>query len=372
MRKFDGQRASRADARRARPDRRPRRPPHERRHLRRHRRGRAASSADLIDRLETHTFEPVKSLQWRNRDLDFASLDRLRDSLREAPREGRLARARAADDMTALETVSHDREVAAFAGVAAGRQPAVGRLPDARLPQDLARQNHAELVATLYKFLMGPEERIPQDWFAQQVALADRTDGDIDTLATRIAHIRTWTFVSQPGRLAGRPRALAGAHPRDRGQPVRRAARAADPALRRPAHQRADEGPARRRTSSTPRSPRTAPCTSRSTSSAACRASASFPTRRPRASTARPRATPPPTCSPRSSAMRVRRVGVGQERCLQADARGRRCCGARRRSRGWRPARTRSSPSSSCSPTSTWPRPTRRGCRSGSMPGSPS
>ena len=28
------------------------------------------------------------------------------------------------------------------------------------------------------------------------MALADRTDGDIDTLATRIAHIRTWTFVS--------------------------------------------------------------------------------------------------------------------------------------------------------------------------------
>ena len=34
------------------------------------------------------------------------------------------------------------------------------------------------------------------DWFAKQVAFADRTDGDIDTLANRIAHIRTWTFVS--------------------------------------------------------------------------------------------------------------------------------------------------------------------------------
>ena len=43
---------------------------------------------------------------------------------------------------------------------------------------------------------MGPEERIPEDWFAKQVAFADRTDGDIDTLANRIAHIRTWTFVS--------------------------------------------------------------------------------------------------------------------------------------------------------------------------------
>jgi ATP-dependent RNA helicase SUPV3L1/SUV3 len=152
-------------------------------------------SSDLIDRLETHTFEPVKSLQWRNRDLDFASLDRLRDSLREAPREGRLARARTADDMLALESVSHDREVAAFA---VSRQ-AVSRLWDVCQVPDyrkISNQNHAEMVATLYKFLMGPEERIPQDWFAQQVALADRTDGDIDTLATRIAHIRTWTFVS--------------------------------------------------------------------------------------------------------------------------------------------------------------------------------
>src|SRR5206468_11281190 len=37
---------------------------------------------------------------------------------------------------------------------------------------------------------------IPPDWFSAQVAQADRTDGDIDTLANRIAHIRTWTFAA--------------------------------------------------------------------------------------------------------------------------------------------------------------------------------
>jgi ATP-dependent RNA helicase SUPV3L1/SUV3 len=152
-------------------------------------------SADLIDRLETHTFDPVKSLQWRNRDLDFASLQRLRDSLCEAPREGRLARARDADDMIALEAVSRDPDVTRFA---VSRQNVsrlwdVCQIPDYR---KISTQDHSELVATLYKFLMGPEERIPADWFAQQVALADRTDGDIDTLANRIAHIRTWTFVA--------------------------------------------------------------------------------------------------------------------------------------------------------------------------------
>ena len=51
-------------------------------------------------------------------------------------------------------------------------------------------------MATLYKFIMSEEGVIPEDWFAGQVEQADRTDGDIDTLSNRIAHIRTWTFVS--------------------------------------------------------------------------------------------------------------------------------------------------------------------------------
>ncbi len=38
--------------------------------------------------------------------------------------------------------------------------------------------------------------RIPEDWFAEQVARSNRTDGDLDTLSTRIAHTRTWTFVA--------------------------------------------------------------------------------------------------------------------------------------------------------------------------------
>jgi ATP-dependent RNA helicase SUPV3L1/SUV3 len=50
-------------------------------------------------------------------------------------------------------------------------------------------------VFTLYGFLMR-EGRIPTDWFARQVAFADRTEGDIDTLSNRIAQVRTWTFVA--------------------------------------------------------------------------------------------------------------------------------------------------------------------------------
>src|SRR5262249_9028022 len=140
--------------------------------------------------------------------------DRLRDSLRQVPREGRLTRARMADDVTALENVCHDHEIAALAvaPAAVSRLWEVCQIPDYR---KISPQNHAELVASLYKFLLAPAERIPEDWFANQVAFADRTDGDIDTLANRIAHIRTWTFVSNrsdwlvdPEHWQGRTRAI--------------------------------------------------------------------------------------------------------------------------------------------------------------------
>ncbi|MFA5949275.1 MAG: helicase-related protein [Hyphomicrobium sp.] len=151
--------------------------------------------SDLVERLETHTFDPVRVLQWRNRRLDFGSLDRLRESLRQMPNEQRLTRARMADDVLALETVASDGEVEHYARSAAAvaRLWDVCQIPDYR---KISSQNHAELVSTIYKNIMGPEGHVPEDWFAKQVAFADRTDGDIDTLANRIAHIRTWTFVS--------------------------------------------------------------------------------------------------------------------------------------------------------------------------------
>ena len=170
--------------------------------------------ADIVERIETHTFDPVRVLQWRNRDLDFRSLGRLRESLKTIPSEQRLTRARMADDVIALETVSDDDAIARLATSPAAVQRLweVCQIPDYR---KISSQNHSELVATLYKDLMGPAGRISEDWFARQVAIADRTDGDIDTLATRLAHIRTWTFVSNradwlqdPAHWQGRTRAI--------------------------------------------------------------------------------------------------------------------------------------------------------------------
>jgi len=149
---------------------------------------------ELVQALESHSFEPVKLVQWRNTDLDFSSIGALQATLAAAPTESALGRAPVAEDILVLDHAARDEDVRGMIGTRAD----VERLWDAcQLPdyRKIAPANHAELVVTLFGFLMR-EGAIPNDWFARQIALADRVDGDIDTLSTRIAHIRTWTFAA--------------------------------------------------------------------------------------------------------------------------------------------------------------------------------
>ncbi len=149
---------------------------------------------ELVQALESHSFEPVRMLQWRNTDLDFASLGALQASLSMTPAEQGLTRAPIAEDILVLEHTARDDDIRALATSreAVERLWDVCQVPDYR---KIAPATHAELVSTLYGFLMR-EGRIPVDWFSSHVAQADRTDGDIDTLSNRIAHVRTWTFVA--------------------------------------------------------------------------------------------------------------------------------------------------------------------------------
>jgi len=149
---------------------------------------------ELAQALEAHTFEPVKLVQWRNTDLDFSSIGALQATLAAAPQENTLARAPVAEDILVLDHAARDDQVRALTSTAADveRLWEVCQIPDYR---KIAPANHAELAVTVYGFLMR-EGKIETDWFARQIEFADRTDGDIDTLSTRIAHIRTWTFAA--------------------------------------------------------------------------------------------------------------------------------------------------------------------------------
>ncbi|MGZ5895044.1 MAG: helicase-related protein, partial [Xanthobacteraceae bacterium] len=149
---------------------------------------------ELVRALESHSFDSVKVLQWRNADLDFSSVGALIASLSAAPTEAGLTRAPTAEDVLVLEHAARDEDIRARATTRAAveRLWDVCQVPDYR---KISPSAHAELVTTLYGFL-SREGKIPDDWYSSQITQADRTDGGIDTLSARIAHIRTWTFVA--------------------------------------------------------------------------------------------------------------------------------------------------------------------------------
>src|ERR1700741_4292896 len=123
-----------------------------------------AFETELVQALENHSFEPIKTLQWRNSKLDFSSLGALQVSLALSPAHETLTRAPIAEDLRVLDHAARDAEVREMAHGAA----AVERLWDAcQIPdyRKLSPAAHAELVTTLYAYLM-KQGRIPAGWSA--------------------------------------------------------------------------------------------------------------------------------------------------------------------------------------------------------------
>ncbi len=153
---------------------------------------------ETVEAIESHSFKPLTALQWRNAELDFRSPEALLESLDAAPPRPELVRARESDDRRALASLLGDE---AIRSRAAGRASLgllwdVCQIPDYRKTM---AEEHTRLLATVFGHLSGPAERLPTDWIAGQIASLDRTEGEIDTLMARIAHVRTWTYIAHRG-----------------------------------------------------------------------------------------------------------------------------------------------------------------------------
>jgi ATP-dependent RNA helicase SUPV3L1/SUV3 len=150
---------------------------------------------EIVEAVESHRFDPLTRLNWRNVSLRFGSIDALLKSLDERPSIPGLVQAREADDHRALQALARNREVAELARHRGAVRLLweVCQIPDFR---KVMSDTHTRLLALIFTHLAGPEERLPTDWIAGQMANLDRVDGDIDSLMARIAHIRTWTYIT--------------------------------------------------------------------------------------------------------------------------------------------------------------------------------
>lgn len=150
---------------------------------------------DLVLSVENHAFQAVPGAQWRNHRLDFDNLPSLIRSLDATPNREGLALSAEALDEQALKRLAEDADIVHRVRdrVALERLWEVCQTPDFRKQTS---DEHLRLIRTLFENLTTGRRRMPEDWMHGQFKGLDRTDGEIDTLATRLAGVRTLAYVA--------------------------------------------------------------------------------------------------------------------------------------------------------------------------------
>src|SRR5690606_25384951 len=121
---------------------------------------------ELVVALETHDFDPIKVLQWRNNQLDFSSIPALMNSLERSPEHRSLTRVPIAKDQQALEFVSRNEAGQLARGLDGARLLwECCQIPDY---QGISPANHGEIVTRIYSDLV-KRGKVNEDWIAEQV-----------------------------------------------------------------------------------------------------------------------------------------------------------------------------------------------------------
>ncbi|GAO39914.1 putative helicase [Sphingomonas changbaiensis NBRC 104936] len=157
--------------------------------------GPGAFAPEEIEAIENHQFAPLDFLYWRDGDPDMASLDALIASLEEKPDSPVLRPAPQAIDLAVLRRLADEDWVRARtrSPQAVKRLWAACGLPDFR---KTGADHHARFVGRVYQHLSEGNGHVPHTWFAEEIARLDRTGGDVDTIADRIASIRSWSYIA--------------------------------------------------------------------------------------------------------------------------------------------------------------------------------
>ena len=154
---------------------------------------------EMVFAIENHQFAPLTVIQWRNAFIDFSRAETVIRSLCQTPERIGLTRTMEKLDMSTFQLLSDNPVIKSSLGGPAAVKILweVCQLPDFRQISD---DEHIQLCSSIYHQITSDHNRISEDWMANLMKPLNNVTGNIDTLSTRIAHIRTLTYISnRPG-----------------------------------------------------------------------------------------------------------------------------------------------------------------------------
>ena len=152
-------------------------------------------NAEEVDLLENHKFEEIKTLFWRNSNLNFNNPYSLIKSLEEKPQKEWLRKIHECEDEKALKYFLRDKNLENINFDSENLNLLMGMLSNTRFCKK-TYGNHYEVIENVFKFLISKKGKITDEFMRLQLMKLDKLDGNVDSLSNRIANVRTWSYVS--------------------------------------------------------------------------------------------------------------------------------------------------------------------------------
>ena len=152
-------------------------------------------NAEEVDLLENHKFEEIRTLFWRNSNLNFNNPRSLIKSLEEKPQREWLRKIHECEDEKALKFFLRDKnlENIDFDSKTLSLLWECCQIPDF---VKKTYGNHYEVIENVFKFLSSEKGKITDEFMRLQLMKLDKLEGNVDSLSNRIANVRTWSYVS--------------------------------------------------------------------------------------------------------------------------------------------------------------------------------
>ena len=152
-------------------------------------------SAEEVDLLESHKFENIQNLFWRNSELNFESPLSLIKSLDRKPLYSWLRKIHECEDEKALKFFLKDKN---FENIVFEKEKLSLLWECCQIPDFVKKTygNHYEVIKNVFKYLSSEKGKISDDYMHLQLVKLDKLEGNVDSLSNRIANVRTWSYVS--------------------------------------------------------------------------------------------------------------------------------------------------------------------------------
>ena len=149
----------------------------------------------IIHQIETHNFDNIQKIYWRNSDLDFSSIESLLYSLKKFPIHNYFIHKKNGLDEMNFRNLINDNEVRKLLLTKKNIKLLwdVCQIPDF---EKLFNDNYLLLLKNIYLTLINNNYNIPEEWINKKVSRINNFDGGIPELTIKISQIRTWTYIS--------------------------------------------------------------------------------------------------------------------------------------------------------------------------------